>query len=170
MLDIKVNELNREQLETYSRRMEAELNILNGRAAGNPTAFKKTVDERTKQYQSVQKRIHELDASPGVPDPEGTSPTLADAEGNYADNARIAHIGGIGVNNSNTDPEGVLRRQRKTLERAGIDPETVPENQLAGVGVSNVDDDDDDDDDRRQPAPKPRVPAANTSQGSQAKK
>lgn len=157
-MTLDVKNMTRSELEVQSRKMESEMSILSSRAAADPDAYKGALAERQKDYQAIHKRLQDLDVGPGVPDPEGTSPTLADAEGNFADDARTARIGGIGVRNSNTDPEGVLRKQRARLKEAGVDPDTVAENELAGVALPPEDADESARSKAKDTATPPKVP------------
>lgn len=161
-MDQDYTKMSRADLEVQSRRMESELAVLSSRARANPEGFKKNVDERNEKYEAIRKRIHEIDSEKMPPDPEGTSPTLADAEGNYAADAGVAAVGGIGVKNSNTDPDGVVRRQRKVLADAGVEnADEIPPRALAGIDMSDdkasqVDDSEDDDKSKGKNTPKPR--------------
>lgn len=51
-----------------------------------------------------------IDPTLTVVDKEGTAPTLADATGTFAADAETANVGGIGINDSNADPEGAKEK------------------------------------------------------------
>lgn len=58
-----------------------------------------------------------VDPTATVPDKEGTAPTLADATGSFAADAEVANIGGIGINDSNADPDGALEKLNANADR-----------------------------------------------------
>lgn len=152
--DLDVSKLDKVDLDGLSRRMESEMNTLRSQGVESDHQLMK---QRSGFFQKLQKRTAELSGEQIPVDLEGTSQSLADGEGNFAKDANVARVGGIGVKNSNTDPEGVLKAQRQRLEDAGVDAGSVPVNQLAGTMPPEHAESQTDDEDppRSKPAAKP---------------
>lgn len=101
--------------EAVARAHESRAQILRSKASGNP-AYKKLADEADRDAQKYARKAAGL---PEVkPDPEGTARQLADSEGNFAANADVAAVGGIGIDASNTDPK--TGKPATTIEQAGV--------------------------------------------------
>lgn len=110
--------------EAIARRDESRAQILRSRAtaAGGTavdklaTAFGKLADQAaadSKQSADAAGRVE-----PTPPDPEGTARQLADSEGNFAPNAEVAAVGGIGIDASNTDV--TTGKPAQTIDQAGV--------------------------------------------------
>lgn len=110
--------------EAIARRDESRAQILRARANRNggtaadrmADAFDRLAKQAEQQSKASSTALSELE--PIKPDPEGTARQLADSKGNFAANAEVASVGGIGVEASNTDPKTGKRAQ--TIEQAGV--------------------------------------------------
>ncbi|CAD7023178.1 hypothetical protein REJC140_00119 [Pseudorhizobium endolithicum] len=95
--------------EAIARRDESRAQILRSRAnrlGGDATerlasAFEKMAEQAEKAARQSSTALSSIE--PIKPDPEGTSRPLADSEGNFAANAEVSAVGGIGIKASNTD-------------------------------------------------------------------
>lgn len=95
--------------EAIARRDESRAQILRARAnraGGNSmdrlaNAFDKLADQAEKASRQSADALGKIESV--RPDPEGTAQHLADSEGNFAANADVAAVGGIGIKASNTD-------------------------------------------------------------------
>lgn len=110
--------------EAIARRDESRAQILRSRAnrLGGSTAVDRLANAFDKMAEQAEKASREsssvLDGiEPIKPDPEGTSRPLADSEGNFAANAEVAAVGGIGIKASNTDVS--TGKPAQTVEQAG---------------------------------------------------
>ncbi len=116
--------------EAIARAAESRAQILRSKAATNP-AYAKMADKAEREAQNASRRLAGL---PEVhPDPEGTAQHLADSEGNFAANADVAAVGGIGIKASNTDVS--TGEPAQTIEQAG---EAVTEGAQKIVGDQPV--------------------------------
>lgn len=109
--------------EAIARRDESRAQVLQARAtrAGGDTAEQlaaalwKMAAQAGKDAQASAAAL--ADIEPVRPDPEGTARPLADSEGNFAANAEVAAVGGIGIKGSNS-VEG-SDQPATTVEEAG---------------------------------------------------
>ena len=110
--------------EALARRHESEAQVLRARAnrSGGTAADRMAdaFDRLAKQAEQQAKASSTAltDIEPAKPDPEGTARQLADSEGNFAANAEVAAVGGIGIDASNTDPK--TGKPAQTIEQAGV--------------------------------------------------
>lgn len=110
--------------EAIARRDESRAQILRARAnrsGGNAmdrlaNAFDKMAEQAEKHSRASSSALADLE--PAKPNPEGTARQLADSKGNFAANAEVASVGGIGVEASNTDP--TTGKPAQTIEQAGV--------------------------------------------------
>lgn len=110
--------------EAIARRDESRAQILRARAnrsGGNAmdrlaNVFDKMAEQAEKQLKASSDALADLE--PAKTDPEGTARQLADSAGNFAANADVASVGGIGIDASNTDPK--TGKPAKTIEQAGV--------------------------------------------------
>lgn len=109
--------------EAIARRDESRAQILRSKAnaaGGSSTdrlanAFEKLADQAERASRQSATALDRIEAAPV--DPEGTERRLADSEGNFAANAEVAAVGGIGIKASNTDVS--TGNPAQTAERAG---------------------------------------------------
>lgn len=109
--------------EAIARRDESRAQILRSRAnrlGGSAVdrlanAFDKMADQAEKAARQSSTYLSSIE--PIKSDPEGTAQLLADSEGNFAANADVAAVGGIGIKASNTDPN--TGKPAQTIEQAG---------------------------------------------------
>jgi hypothetical protein len=109
--------------EAIARRDESRAQILRSRAnrAGGTamdrlaSAFDKMAEQAEKA--ALQSSTALANLEPGQPDPEGTAQLLADSEGNFAANAQVGAVGGIGIKASNTDTS--TGKPAQTIGQAG---------------------------------------------------
>lgn len=109
--------------EAVARRDESRAQILRARAnrtGGNAVdrladAFDKMAEQAGKAARASSEVAANIE--PARPDPEGTARQLADSEGNFAPNADVAAVGGIGIKASNTDVS--TGKPAQTIEQAG---------------------------------------------------
>jgi hypothetical protein len=109
--------------EAIARRDESRAQILRSRAnrsGGDATerlanAFEKMAEQAEKASRQSSRALSSIE--PIRPDPEGTARLLADSEGNFAANAEVSAVGGIGIKASNTDVS--TGNPAQTIERAG---------------------------------------------------
>jgi len=109
--------------EAIARRDESRAQILRARA--NRTggdAVNRLADAFDKMAQQAEKAAKASSIAfdniePPRPDPEGTAQHLADSEGNFAANAEVAAVGGIGIKASNTDVS--TGKPAQTAQQAG---------------------------------------------------
>lgn len=95
--------------EAIARRDESRAQILRARAnrtGGDAVnrladAFDKMAQQAEKAAKASSSALDNIETP--RPDPEGTAQHLADSEGNFAANAEVAAVGGIGIKASNTD-------------------------------------------------------------------
>jgi hypothetical protein len=100
--------------EALARRDESRAQILRGKANANP-AYEQLAAKAEKEASASARAAEGL---PEIkPDPEGTAQLLADSEGNFAANADVAAVGGIGIKASNTDVS--TGKPAQTAEQAG---------------------------------------------------
>jgi hypothetical protein len=110
--------------EAIARRDESRAQILRARANRNGgTAADRMADAfdrlaKQAEQQSKASSTALADIEPIKPDPEGTARQLADSKGNFAANAEVASVGGIGIEASNTDP--TTGKPAQTIEQAGV--------------------------------------------------
>jgi hypothetical protein len=128
MTERNLDDLTNEEVLALSRAAEAKANVFRGLAARDDK-YRTRLADVTAEAQEYADHIRDQGLDPAstdptstVPDKEGTAPSLADGEGNFADHAEIANLGGIGINDSNTNPEAV----RAELA-ARADPDAVSE-------------------------------------------
>ncbi len=101
--------------EALARRDESRAQILRSKANVNPAYG--DLAEKAEKEASASARA--ADGRPEErPDPEGTAKLLADSEGNFAANADVAAVGGIGIKASNTDVS--TGQPAQTPEQAGV--------------------------------------------------
>lgn len=100
--------------EALARRDESRAQILRAKAHGNP-AYEKLAKDAEKRSEASGRKAAGLPDE--TPDPEGTARQLADSEGNFAANAEVAAVGGIGIKASNTDV--TTGKPAQTIEQAG---------------------------------------------------
>lgn len=110
--------------EAIARRDESRAQILRSRAnrLGGSIAVDRLANAFDKMAEQAERASREssaawADIEPVKPDPEGTSRQLADSEGNFAANAQIAAVGGIGIKASNTDVS--TGKPAQTIQQAG---------------------------------------------------
>ncbi|WP_029620622.1 hypothetical protein [Pseudorhizobium marinum] len=110
--------------EAIARRDESRAQILRSRAnrLGGSTAVDRLANAFDKMAERAEKASRESSTAlsgiePVKPDPEGTSRQLADSEGNFAANAEVAGVGGIGIKASNTDVS--TGKPAQTIQQAG---------------------------------------------------
>jgi hypothetical protein len=110
--------------EAIARRDESRAQILRSRAnrLGGSTAVDRLANAFDKMAEQAEKASRESSTAlsslePVKPDPEGTSRQLADTEGNFAANAEVAAVGGIGIKASNTDVS--TGNPAQTVQQAG---------------------------------------------------
>lgn len=116
--------------EAVARAAESRAQILRSKAAANP-AYAKMADKAEREAKNASRRVAGL---PEVhPDPEGTAQHLADTDGNFAANAQVASVGGIGIEASNTEVSS--RQPAQTIEQAG---EAITEGAQTIVGDQPV--------------------------------
>ncbi|HEV7437770.1 MAG TPA: hypothetical protein VGO22_23335 [Pseudorhizobium sp.] len=138
--------------EAIARRDESRAQILRSRAnrlGGSAVdrlanAFDKMAEQAEKASRESSTALSSIE--PIKPDPEGTSRQLADSEGNFAANADVAAVGGIGIKASNTDPS--TGKPAQTIEQAGqavmpgaqkiVGDQPVDGNGNAGGGETNA--------------------------------
>ncbi|MCJ8519009.1 hypothetical protein ABID21_001916 [Pseudorhizobium tarimense] len=109
--------------EAIARRDESRSQILRSRAnrmGGSAVdrlanAFDKMAEQAEKAARQSSTALSSIE--PIKPDPEGTSRPLADSEGNFAANAEVSAVGGIGIKASNTDVS--TGQAAQTAEQAG---------------------------------------------------
>ncbi len=125
--------------EAIARRDESRAQILRSKAnaAGSSTdrlanAFEKLASQAEEASKRSADALSHIE--PPHPDPEGTARPLADSEGNFAANAEVAAVGGIGIKASNTDV--ATGQPAKTAEQAG---EAVTEGAQKVIGDQVVD-------------------------------
>lgn len=138
--------------EAIARRDESRAQILRSRAnrLGGSTAVDRLANAFDKMAEQAEKASRAsssvLDGIEQIkPDPEGTSRPLADSEGNFAANAEVSAVGGIGIKASNTDVS--TEKPAQTIEQAGeavtpgaqkvLGDQPVNGNGSAGVGGSD---------------------------------
>lgn len=110
--------------EAIARRDESRAQILRSRAnrlGGSAVdrlanAFDKMAEQAEKAARQSSSALSDLE--PIKPDPEGTSRSLADSEGNFPANAEVAAVGGIGIKASNTDVS--TGKPAQTIDQAGV--------------------------------------------------
>lgn len=123
------DEMTHTELQDHSRAAEARAAVFRGRAAQDPR-FNGKLQEARESAVDINTRLRDMDDPVNVvPDKEGTAPTLADATGTFAADAEVANVGGIGIKDSNADPEKA--KEIMTGERA---PDTPEEE----VGISDA--------------------------------
>ncbi|HEX5933587.1 MAG TPA: hypothetical protein VFY63_05440 [Pseudorhizobium sp.] len=110
--------------EAIARRDESRAQILRSRAnrLGGSTAVDRLANAFDKMAEQAEKASRASSSAldgiePIKPDPEGTSRPLADSEGNFAANAEVAAVGGIGIKASNTDVS--TGKPAQIIEQAG---------------------------------------------------
>ncbi|MFN7092781.1 MAG: hypothetical protein ACK4P4_19785 [Allorhizobium sp.] len=110
--------------EAIARRDESRAQILRSRAnrLGGSTAVDRLANAFDKMAEQAEKASRESSTAlssiePVKADPEGTSRQLADSEGNFAANAEVAAVGGIGIKASNTDVS--TGKPAQTIQQAG---------------------------------------------------
>lgn len=84
--------------ESRAQVFRARANRLDGKEAA--AAYRGMADEAAAEAKKSSAALDEIE--PPQPDPEGTSRQLADSEGNFAANAEVAAVGGIGIKGSNS--------------------------------------------------------------------
>lgn len=106
--------------EAIARRDESRAQILRSRAnrLGGSTAVDHLANAFDKLAEQAETAARQSSTAlsgmePIKPDPEGTSRPLADSEGNFAVNAEVAAVAGIGIKASNTG------KPAQTIEQAG---------------------------------------------------
>ncbi|MCF6371059.1 hypothetical protein [Rhizobium halophilum] len=137
--------------EAIARRDESRAQILRSRAnrlGGSAVdrlanAFDKMAEQAEKAARQSSTALSNIE--PVKPDPEGTSRQLADSEGNFAANAEVAGVGGIGIKASNTDVS--TGKPAQTIQQAGeavmpgaqkiVGDQPVDGNRNAGTGESD---------------------------------
>lgn len=102
MADVK--NMSRPELEAHSRNLEAKMNVLRSKASQNE-AFDKPLGETNKEYEQVSRRLADMDNERREVDLEGTAPTLSDRTGAFAPDAETARLGGVGIHDSNENPD-----------------------------------------------------------------
>lgn len=128
--EVDVEDMTTDELLAASRNAESRMNVFSSLAQTDPQRHGEALNKAKADFAKFADALKEhnydptgkiIDPSLVVPDKEGTAPTLADAGGNFADDAWVANQGGIGEDMSNTDPEGAMER---AAERAGRDDMT----------------------------------------------
>jgi hypothetical protein len=130
MAKLNYDDLTVDELRALSRSAESRANVFRS-LAGRDEKYRGRLDEVNADFRDLSQRLRDQGVDPSNTDPtstvvdkEGTAPTLADGQGNFADHAETANLGGIGINDSNTDPEGV---RQELSDRA--DPDSIEERQ-----------------------------------------
>ena len=122
--EVNLDDLTTDELLAMTRAAEARANVFRGLAKGDES-HQPALDAAQADLQKYSDALkdHNMDTSGAVIDPtltvldkEGTSPTMADATGTFAADAETANIGGIGINDSNADPEGALEKLKEAGE------------------------------------------------------
>jgi|GEM_PF-6926952 len=131
--------------EAIARRDESRAQILRSRAnrtGGDATerlanAFEKMAEQAEKASRQSSSALSSIE--PIRPDPEGTARLLADSEGNFAANAEVSAVGGVGIKASNTDVS--TGKPAQTIEKAGEvmmpGAQKIIGDQLADGGTTN---------------------------------
>lgn len=106
--------------EALARRDESRAQVFRGRANRldaneAAAAYRGMADKAAAEAKKSTAALDDIE--PPQPDPEGTSRQLADSEGNFAANAEVAAVGGIGIKGSNS-VEGT-DQPAATAEEAG---------------------------------------------------
>lgn len=109
--------------EAIARRDESRAQILRARAnrtGGDAVnrladAFDKMAQQAEKAAKASSSALDNIERP--RPDPEGTAQRLADSAGNFAANAEVAAVGGIGIKASNTDVS--TGKPAQTAQQAG---------------------------------------------------
>lgn len=123
--EVNVEELSTDELLSLARAAESKVNVFSQLSRSDPDRHTEQLATAQADLQKYADALKEhnytiggemIDPTKTVPDKEGTAPTLADGEGNYAADATVANIGGIGIRNSNTDPEGALAELKRRAE------------------------------------------------------
>lgn len=123
--DEDLDNMTTDEVLALSRAAESRMNVFRSLANGDdrhgPALAKAQADYQ--RYADVL-RDHNYDPTGAmidptltVPDKEGTAPTLADATGTFAADAETANVGGIGINDSNADPEGAKAKLEEQAAR-----------------------------------------------------
>lgn len=98
------------QLMEASRAIESKAQVLRNLSFQMPDRYQGVLEEAEAKSKEITDRLREFGGVAEVlQDREGTAPSLADKFGNYAENADVANLGGIGIDFSNTNPD--LARQ-----------------------------------------------------------
>lgn len=133
-----LDNLSHAELIAMSRAHESRMNVLRNRSLQDPQRYGRRFKEVTADHRAITDRLRDMggtDPVATVPDKEGTAPTLADAHGNFAPDAKVANIGGIGIRDSNTNPERAKaeleatvagdRERVEQLRGEAVEPEPV---------------------------------------------
>jgi hypothetical protein len=118
--------------ESLSRKAESEANVFRIRQMKMPDhkgyqSRLKETDGAIKESAEEVERIREL--APPDRDPEGTRQTLSDKAGNFAPNAEVAGVGGVGMDYSNSASGGEQAADADSVEMVP----TLGEQQMVGV-------------------------------------
>lgn len=116
--DEDIDNMTTDELLSMSRAAESRLNVFSQLAVNSDRHGAALADAKADfdRYASALKEHNYdptgalIDPTLTVPDKEGTAPTLSDATGAFAADAEVANIGGIGINDSNADPDGALEK------------------------------------------------------------
>lgn len=127
--EFNLDDMTTDELLALTRAAEARANVFRGLVQVNDShqeALDAAQGDLQKYSDALKDRNYDMtgaliDPTKTVPDKEGTEPTLADATGTYAENAVVANIGGIGINDSNADPDGAMEKLKAAAERGGME-------------------------------------------------
>lgn len=128
--ELDLEKLTTDELLALARAAESKANVFAQLAQSDPERHSAQAEEANAELQKYADALKEhnytasgamIDPTKTVPDKEGTAPTLADATGTYAEDAVVANIGGIGINNSNADPDGALAELKRRAEEGSAD-------------------------------------------------
>lgn len=142
-LDENLDDMSTDELLSLSRAAESRVNVFTQLAdvnAKHQPALDKAAADFRRYADALKEHNYDptgalIDPRLTVPDKEGTAPTLADATGTFAADAETANVGGIGINDSNADPEGAVDKlqeqaSRDMLPTQGTSPLMAPETSL----------------------------------------
>ena len=123
--ELDLEKLTTDELLALVRAAESRVNVFAQLNRGEPERYQEALEEATADMQKYADALKDhnyfptgdmIDPTKTVPDKEGTAPTLADGTGTFAEDAVVANIGGIGINDSNANPEGALQKLKEMAE------------------------------------------------------
>ena len=132
--------------EAIARRDESKAQILRSKAQAGSNgvdAMAKAFAKLATEAAAESKKSAEAAANiePVKPDPEGTARTLADNQGNFAANAEVAAVGGIGIEGSNSKEGSTEPAQTADEAGTAVVPgaqKIIGDQPVAGDGTSVI--------------------------------